>query len=364
MNQNKTKRILCVLLSCVVLGGGVLALEAGDSLISKSYFQSAYEPDMLTQGRAAADKVVQDTVDTAITQLDQITAELQANLAKDSGGLVSASLTTQDYGQGDRVTLGAGSTVLVTVGTISITHDGTAIDVTEGTEILSGSRLQKGHRYIVDEETSAVLEVLSGYGTLAYQGSYAFDAGTGKNHPFLDVTSEDSYNEAVSFVYNNNLFAGMGDGTFGATAPMDRSMVMTVFYHLAGDPTDELASSTMTFDDVPANAWFVPYVSWGATKGVTAGTGAGQFSPKMAVTQEQMVQLLYNFASNYMGFSLTGETDLSVVETTGAVSGWAETAMGWAVAQGVVDAPLKPKDSVTRAEVATMLMNFSLIYLK
>lgn len=74
----------------------------------------------------------------------------------------SADLRSRTFRQGDVLTLPTGSGVLALAGTGEVIHSGAFIDVTEGAEVPSGSRLTPGHRYLTGEDTSAVLSVRSG----------------------------------------------------------------------------------------------------------------------------------------------------------------------------------------------------------
>lgn len=360
---NGIRAALCAVTACAVVTGAAFALGAGDGLISLDHLQTVFIPAAVSQGNKAADKLLQATYDAATRSLDKVDAALRAQLTGEDGGLYSQAIAPHSFGQGDTVTLGEGATLLVTAGAVRATHDGVLIDATAGTEIPSGARLTAAHRYIVGEGTHLQATVLSGSGTMGYGGGYSFTAGAGKSHPFTDVTTDDAYNDAVTYVYENGLFAGMGDGTFGVKAAMDRAMVMTVFYHLAGDPTGQLDAATAAFTDVPKSAWYAPFVSWGFDQKVTAGTGTGLFSPTAPVNQQQMVMLLYNFATNYLRLDLTGRADLTGVAGADQTADWARDAMSWALAKKIVSAPLAPTSSSSRADVAVMLSAFAAVYL-
>jgi hypothetical protein len=142
-------------------------------------------------------------------------------------------------------------------------------------------------------------------------------------------------------------------------------MLMTVLYRLAGTPEGELAAANISFADVPNTAWYASYVRWGAAQGITAGTGANTFSPEKQITREQLVVLLYSFASNYLGLELETGADLSNYQDLSAASTWAYDALSWAVGQGIISSSsttqltLSPQKNANRAEVATMLRAFA-----
>ena len=179
------------------------------------------------------------------------------------------------------------------------------------------------------------------------------------------MRSKDWFYSSVSYVYQNGLFSGMDAATFGPNLSMDRSMLVTVLYRLAGSPADQLASASASFSDVRDKDWFAPYVRWAASQGISAGTGDGLFSPGQPVTRQQVMVLLYNFGTRYMGLNLYQRADLSGYADVSRVDGWGEEAMQWAVGAGILSSTtpgalvLEPQSSATRAQVAVLLEKFA-----
>ena len=143
---------------------------------------------------------------------------------------------------------------------------------------------------------------------------------------------------------------------------MNRAMLMSVLHRLAGSPD---ASGQAAFSDVPGNRWYTQPVLWGASQGITSGTGNGRFNPDGQVTREQAVAMMYNYAVRYMGLNTGTGANLSRYADINKLSGWAQPAMAWAVGQGIVSGvtngntlTLDPQRNATRAEMATMLRAF------
>lgn len=164
-------------------------------------------------------------------------------------------------------------------GTGEVIHSGAFIDVTEGVEIPSGSKLTPGHRYLAGEDTSAVISVRSGAMYLGLQGSYGYEPGGGDPMPFVDVAQGDWFQSAVEYVYGNGLFSGMSADRFSPGTTMNRAMLVTVFYRLAGSPEGELNAADASFTDVADGSWYAPFVRWGYVQGVTARHGGWEFRP-------------------------------------------------------------------------------------
>ena len=75
-----------------------------------------------------------------------------------------------------------------------------------------------------------------------------------------------------------------------------------------------------------------------------------------------MAAFFYRFAKMYDGAAFTGAGDLSVFRDADQISGYAAEAMAWAVEVGLFhgysDGTLRPKNTATRAEVATILTGY------
>ena len=348
----------------ILLACGAYALGSGDSLISLSYLNNTFLPSAVEQGTAAADGKLQETYDEAKSTLDALQQQYLGQSGTASGSY-SATLQPRDWKGGDKLELTTGSGLFLFSGSVTVTHNGAFIDVTEGSEISSGSRLTEGHRYLVGEDTSASVSVSSGAAQIGVQGSYVYTAGGGSAIPFYDVSTQDWFYTQVCYAYENGLFSGVDAVHFGPYEAMDRAMLMTVLYQLAGAPEDELLSADASFRDVPDSAWYAAYVKWGAEQGITAGTGPNTFGPEQKVTREQIVVLLYSFVRNYLGQSADARADLSGYQDLSSASAWAQDAFAWAVAEGIVSSTssgsltLSPQNSATRAEVAAMLRVFA-----
>ena len=81
--------------------------------------------------------------------------------------------------------------------------------------------------------------------------------------------------------------------------------------------------------------------------------------PAVSVTREQIALILYRYAGQYLGLTTEERGDLTVFSDGSRVSFWAEEAVRWAAGAGILsgfdDGSLKPGNTATRAEVATML---------
>lgn len=176
--------------------------------------------------------------------------------------------------------------------------------------------------------------------------------------PFVDVTEDKWYYDAVAYVYQQGIMVGMSETTFEPNTTVNRAQVVQMLYNLEGQPQ---VSGDSGFSDIWDDQWYAKAVAWASANDVVAGYEDGTFRPTRAVTREEFAQILYNYAK-CKGYGLSASADLGKFPDSGQVSSWAETALGWANGNGLInghdDGRLDPKGSTIRAQAASILMNF------
>lgn len=185
---------------------------------------------------------------------------------------------------------------------------------------------------------------MAGQQTAAYSGAYS------------DVAANAWYTGAVDYATFGGLMAGVGSSRFAPESPMTRAMFVAVLYRLEGEPA---VTGGSPFTDLTAN-WYCDAVAWAYQAGVAAGMSDTVFAPDEHITREQMVAMLYRYATR----SGAAEADGSLEGYTdaGQISGWARDAMRWAVSRGVITGmtatTLVPQGTSIRAQAAAVLENF------
>lgn len=199
----------------------------------------------------------------------------------------------------------------------------------------------------------------------AEQQTYSFNVLNGvtamASFPFTDVPAGAWYYGAAAYAYNNGLFAGETATTFAPNQTMNRAMLVTVLWSLAGKPAPK---GVNTFSDVPNGEWYTNAVTWAAENSVVTGVGSGRFDPNGAVTREQAAVILYKYAQS-KGYDVSARADLTAFPDAGSVSDWAQDALAWANATGLIQGTvygsktiLDPQGSASRAQVAAILRSY------
>lgn len=175
--------------------------------------------------------------------------------------------------------------------------------------------------------------------------------------PFYDVKKSDSFYDAVKFVYDNEIFKGTGDTSFEPEVVMNRGMIVTVLWRLSGA---QEAENLPAFLDVSMDDWYGPAVAWAAENGIVNGYSDVQFAPLDELTKEQILTIIHRWA----GLPEAAENALLVATDAHTVDDWAREAMLWATEESRrlvdldEDGNLLPRQSMTRAAVAEVLMRF------
>ncbi len=195
--------------------------------------------------------------------------------------------------------------------------------------------------------------------TTTHLSYYIVGSSADWTNPFADVREGDWFFKAVGYVSQKGLMSGTSEKSFEPNANMTRAMVVTVLYRLEGKPA---AYPAGTFADVEDGKWYTDAVKWATANGIVSGYGGGVFGTDDSVTREQLATILYNYAK-HKGYGVTKSADLGAYSDAQDISAWANYAMKWAVAEGLMngttDATLEPSATATRAQVATILMRFA-----
>ena len=167
------------------------------------------------------------------------------------------------------------------------------------------------------------------------------------------------YYDSLSAEEAAGLMSGTSATAFSPNAITTRGMIVTMLYRLEGEPDVNFGSS---FNDVDAGMYYADAVAWASQNGIVTGYDETSFGPNNAITREQMAAILYRYAQ-YKGYdTAAGGMAIREYEDYAAISEYAQSAMGWAVSEGLVtgtsDTTLTPDGSAIRAQIATIFMRF------
>ncbi len=177
---------------------------------------------------------------------------------------------------------------------------------------------------------------------------------------FKDVRSTAWYYDSLKFCYYNGIINGSSDNTFMPNKALSRAMAVTLIGAVAG--IDTSAYTTTPFKDVPANAWYAPYVAWASSKAIVNGTGNGHFSPNANITRQDMAVILYNYTTFLSGKPASNVNTCNRFSDWKTISQYARPAVAWAVEKGICagndKGQFNPKGATTRSAAASMMASY------
>ena len=177
---------------------------------------------------------------------------------------------------------------------------------------------------------------------------------------FTDVEDGKWYTEGINFCAANGYMDGVAEDVFDRKGNVTRSMFVVILAAIDGVDLTPYESYSK-FSDVAVGKWYTAAINWAAENNITAGIGDGVFGYKNPITREQIVLFFYTYA-NLKNIDTSARGDVSVFSDAGRTHAWAENAMKWALAEGLIsgigDNLLDPRGYCTRAQAAVMIRTF------
>ncbi len=174
--------------------------------------------------------------------------------------------------------------------------------------------------------------------------------------PFTDIFMWAQYD--IEWAYLEGIMNGTTATTFSPNSTLDRAMLATILHRLQGEPAPTQPSQ---FTDLKAGAYYEKAVNWAAENEIVSGYENMTFKPTDKITRQQFATMLHRYAQKY-GSGTDGGVSLASYPDSDKVSGYALSAMEWAVGNGIITGKsgrLEPAGQATRAEAATMLSRYA-----
>lgn len=189
-------------------------------------------------------------------------------------------------------------------------------------------------------------------------------------YAFRDMPAPSIWSHAgLDYCITHGYIAGTSATTVTPDGECTRAMIVSILYRVQGEPTKvngyELKKLAPPFDDVERGRWYTDAIWWAKLTGVVSGMSPSTFAPDNPITRAQLAVILYNYTQQFAPGSLTETGSLTGFPDADSVPSWARTAMAWAVGNGLISGVgengvsyLRPEGCATRAQVATILMNY------
>lgn len=165
---------------------------------------------------------------------------------------------------------------------------------------------------------------------------------------------------AIEALASRDIINGKSENSFEPDSTMTRAEFATIIARglgLAAEPTS-------VFIDVTEKDWFFSYVQAAYKYGIIKGISKTEFNPKGTITREEAAVMIARAAS-LCGMD-TGDQGFEKRDILAefldyvTVSEWAQDSLAFCYGEGILSKDvleIKPKEAVTRAEIAHMLYN-------
>lgn len=179
---------------------------------------------------------------------------------------------------------------------------------------------------------------------------------------YWDVRSDNGHIDNIETITKLKLMNGTGSAghpVFSPLSTMQRGMLVLVLYRMEQEPE---VTGKQLYKDVPAGRYYTDAVAWATENGVVEGDGDGTFRPEDPLTRQELVKILYGYASKVKGLDISKKAELAVYTDRGQVASWALEATRWSVGTEIVKGTsateLSPGGNAKREQLATMLVRF------
>ncbi|MCA0757115.1 S-layer homology domain-containing protein [Paenibacillus sp. N4] len=178
---------------------------------------------------------------------------------------------------------------------------------------------------------------------------------TGQEPAFAEISGHWALGP-INKLAEKNILGGFPDGSFKPDKRMSRAEFSAVIFRLLGLEPD---SGQAPFTDTPSDLWYSQYINGIYALGLVSGFPDGTFGPSREMTREEAFVILYRAVKDRLPEA--GEAD-SFTDAE-SVSGWAKEAIEALTEAGVIegyeDGTLRPKGTITRAEIAAIVASFA-----
>lgn len=190
---------------------------------------------------------------------------------------------------------------------------------------------------------------------------------TSEPKEFYDAAFKDIGGHWASDVINKatemGLFEGVDNTHFAPELDTTRGMFVTVLGRLKG--VDRYEEAKSRYSDVGEADYFCPYTLWAAENGIMSGISEDFFEPELQITREQMAVAICNFAARE-GIKLNTGAGVPYSDES-EISDWAKESVSAVVNAGIMQSGdsggFFPKEHMTRAQLAELIMDFIMEYM-
>ncbi|MBR5491159.1 MAG: S-layer homology domain-containing protein [Oscillospiraceae bacterium] len=324
--------VFAMLPSMGVYGAGT----AKDPLISLSYLEGTFIPEMYS----ALKVVVSKTVQEALSRRE-----------------ATPPMAEKEAGEGANIFLTEGQSFILLSGSASMAlNQGDVVDATVGEEVADGEVLTS-HRYIVCEDAAVTISVSEDARfLLPSAASIIQPVPKPLISPFTDVVAGVWWHDDIVRAYNRGLVNGMTATTFEPRGQLTLAQTLK----LAACMHQLYHDGVVTIENSPTQPWYQSYVDYCLDKGIITATYGNYKAP---ATRKLFVEIFYKALPESEYKAINDIPDGAISDIKESVS-WVDAVYTFYRA-GILTGYTKndvynahdfgPASTITRAEVATIM---------
>ncbi|MEG1478511.1 MAG: S-layer homology domain-containing protein, partial [Clostridiales bacterium] len=149
---------------------------------------------------------------------------------------------------------------------------------------------------------------------------------------------------------------------FNPDGKVNRAMFVTVIGRLWESKNGVLPEVNTGFADVEKASYYEKYVAWAHEKEIVKGYDETHFGPNDTITREDMVTILFRYATLVQGEITVDLTCLSKFVDANTLGEYALNATAWAVQNGIIkgvdETHIGAKESANRAQMIQILVRY------
>lgn len=158
---------------------------------------------------------------------------------------------------------------------------------------------------------------------------------------FSDVPDTHTFASEIKWAKEQGYMNGIGEGAFSPVGTVNRQQIWMVLARMAGASPASMAEA----------------LAWAVENGISDGS-----NPTGPVSRQQLVTMMFRFAQKQENAPGEAGVDISTFADASQVSGYAQEALAWSVANNIVggtaDGRLNPYGNATRGAFAAILYRY------
>lgn len=176
---------------------------------------------------------------------------------------------------------------------------------------------------------------------------------------FTDIIDH-KYKPAIEALASRKIINGKTENSFEPNSTMTRAEFATIIARGLGLPQ----KNKKIFNDVTEKDWFYNHVTTAYSYGIIKGVSENEFNPNGTITREEAAVMVARAASlcgmNAKMDTLAVRDSLAQFFDYVKAADWAQSSLAFCYNEKILDdsvLDIKPKEAVTRAEIASMLFS-------